>query len=84
MEKEYLEKKIKSELVNKDFKEWCKESIEFLVSVFQFESCNSFFTINLLLLKDYISWSKKNNNDDKEEKNDIYDLETLTNLYKTI
>jgi hypothetical protein len=81
MEREYLEKKIKSELINKEFKEWCKESIEFLVSIFQFESCHSFFTVNLLLLKNYISWLKKNNN---FEDNEIYDLETLNSLYKTI
>jgi len=81
MEKEYLEKKIKNDLLNKDFKDWCKESIDLLASIFQFEKCNSFFTINLLLLKDYISWIKKNN---IEENENIYTLDTLTKLYNTI
>lgn len=81
MEKEYLEKKIKDDLINKDFKDWCKDSVDFLVSVYQFEKCNSFFTINLLLLKDYISWLKKNN---VEQNDNIYTLDTLNKLYTTI
>lgn len=81
MEKEYLEKKIKDDLINKDFKDWCKDSVDFLVSVYQFEKCNSFFTINLLLLKDYISWLKKNN---IETNDNVYTLDTLNKLYTTI
>lgn len=81
MEKEYLEKKIKNDLINKDFKDWCKESVDLLVSIFQFEKCNSFFTINLLLLKDYISWIKKNNIETNEN---VYTVDTLTKLYNTI
>ena len=73
MEIEYIEKKIKNELINKDFKLWNKESIDLLLSVFENEKYNKFFNINLLLLDDYIKWYSKN----KDEIIDNYSLENL-------
>lgn len=60
IEKEYIEKKIKNELINKDFETWNKETINFLVSIYEHDKYNDFYSINLILLNDYINWYKKN------------------------
>ena len=59
IEKEYIEKKIKNELINKEFELWDKESINFLLSIYEHKKYNDFYTINLILFNDYINWYKK-------------------------
>ena len=96
---EYIEKKIKTELLEKDFIKWNKDSIIFLVSIFEYKKLNSFYDFNLILLNDYIKWYKNylntnndtkkdtnndTNNDTKDDKIDMYKLELLTNIYSLI
>jgi len=88
MEEEYIEKKIKDQLINKEFKLWDKESIDFLLSIFEYEKYNMFYNINLMLLDDYIKWYTKNIN----ETSNNYSLENLkyifclinTNIYNNV
>jgi len=81
MEIAYLENKIKNELLNKEFKDWNKESIVTLVSVFQYCQCKQLYTINLILLDDYIKWIKKNTESNITNQ---YSLEKLVELQKLI
>jgi hypothetical protein len=87
MEEEYIEKKIKEQLINKDFKLWDKESIDFLLSIFENEKYNMFYNVNLMLLNDYIQWYSKNNNINDNVNNNInekcnhYSLENLKYIY---
>ena len=81
MEIAYLENKIKNELLNKEFKDWNKESIVSLVSVFQYSQCKQLYTINLILLDDYIKWIKKNTESNITSQ---YSLEKLVELQKLI
>jgi len=77
MEEEYIEKKIKDQLINKEFKLWDKESIDFLLSIFEYEKYNMFYNINLMLLDDYIKWYTKNIN----EISNNYSLKNLKYIY---
>jgi hypothetical protein len=79
---EYFEKKIKIELSEKEFQHWNKESILFLVSIFEYDKLKSLYDFNLILLNDYIKWFKKIEKDDKNV--DMYDSELLTRLYLLI
>ena len=81
MDKEYIEKKIKDELVNKDFELWDKDSINFLVSIFEFQKYSEYYNINLMLLNDYISWYKKNNCHNPIHNQNMYNLKDLMNIY---
>jgi hypothetical protein len=81
MDKEYIEKKIKTELVNKDFELWDKDSINFLVSIFEFEKYGEYYNINLMLLNDYIIWYKKNNCQNAIHNQNMYTLKELMNIY---
>lgn len=56
MEIEYSKKKIKNQLLNKEFNKWNKDSIITLTSIFQYSQCEELYTINLMLLDDYIKW----------------------------
>ena len=76
MELEYLEKKIKKNLVKKNFRKWNKKSIHFLVSIYENEKYKEFYDFNLILLDDYIIWYKKNS-----YINDQYSLDKLIDLY---
>ena len=60
MEEKYIQKRIKRELLKKDFNEWNKESIQFLVSVYKYDKYKKFYESNLLLLDNFIKWYKKN------------------------
>lgn len=77
MEVEYIQNKIKNELVNKDFEDWTKDSINFLASIFEFPKYKALYDVNIILLNDYIKWYKKINNTNKE----MYSLNILTMLY---
>lgn len=77
MEEKYVKRKIKKELLKKKFENWDKESIIFLTYVFTNKKYESYHEINLLLLDDYIKWYKKND----INKNNMYDLDKLINLY---
>jgi hypothetical protein len=81
MDKEYIEKKIKTELVNKDFELWDKDSINFLVSIFEFEKYGEYYNINLMLLNDYIIWYKKNNCQNAIHNQNMYTVKELMNIY---
>jgi hypothetical protein len=76
MEIKYLEKKIKKNLIKKKFKNWNKESINFLASIYNSSKYHELYDLNLILLDDYISWYKKNNNVTEQ-----YSLEKLIDLY---
>jgi hypothetical protein len=78
MEIEYIEKKIRDNLINKDFEEWNKESIDFLLSIFS-NNYQSFYKINLLLLEDYIRWYSR-----KNIEIDNYSLEDIQFQYNLI
>ena len=83
MEIEYIYKKIKDNLINIEFKNWTKESIHFLVSIFEFKKYDSLYDLNLLLLNDYINWQKKSDISTRNRKknNNIYNLDKLMNIY---
>jgi len=79
IETEYIEKKIRDQLINKNFKLWNKESINFLISIFD-KDYKSLYNINLILLNDYIDWYLKNiNNYDK-----MYSIDNLEYIYNLI
>ena len=84
MEREYIQKKIKSELISTDFKNWNKESIHLLVYVFEFDFLSDLYNLNLLLLKDYIDWCKKNIGCHESIHDDIYQVFELENIYSKI
>jgi hypothetical protein len=87
MENEYIEKKIKDQLVNKDFELWDKESIDFLISIFEHEKYNTFYDINLLLFDDYIKWYTNKINENESLENKVinnYPLENLKYVYHLI
>jgi hypothetical protein len=77
MEEEYIQKKIKDKLINTEFKNWNKESINFLISIFEFEKYSSLYSVNLMLLNDYIDWYKIN----KDNNVVMYELDKLMNIY---
>lgn len=77
MEEEYIQKKIKDKLINVEFKNWNKESINFLLSIFEFEKYSSLYSVNLMLLDDYILWYK----DNTDSKFNMYELDKLRNIY---
>lgn len=81
MEEEFIQNKIKNELVNKNFENWTKDSINFLASIFEYPKYNSFYDVNIMLLDDYIKWYKKTDNSKKINNNDTYPLNTLMLLY---
>jgi len=74
-----IEQKIKEDLINKEFKDWDKRSINFLISIFEFEKYNTIYNVNLLLLDNYIKWYKKEKNKEKNEK--MYKIENLEYIY---
>jgi hypothetical protein len=77
---EYIEKKINDELIKKDFKLWNKESIDFLLFIFEYKKYNVFHNVNLILLNDYIKWYSENMIEDPN----IYSLENLKHIYSLI
>ena len=78
IEIEYIEKKIKKELIDNDFNNWNKESILFLSSIFEFKKYNKLYDLNLILLNDYIKWYEKNTEQKIES---MYNIELLKKLY---
>ena len=74
IEIEYIEKKIRDQLINKNFKLWDRESINFLISIFDKDNYKSLYNINLILLNDYIDWYLKN------IKNNYYNMYSFNNL----
>ena len=74
-----IEQKIKEDLINKEFKDWDKTSINFLISIFEFEKYNNIYNVNLLLLNNYIIWYKKTYNN--ENKENMYKIENLEYIY---
>ena len=73
MEKKYIKKRIKKELIKKNFSEWNKESIQLLTHVYKYNEYNNFYESNLLLLDNYIRWYKKSN----KKPTDMYALDKL-------
>ena len=81
MEIEYSKKKIVNELLNKEFDEWTKDSIITLISIFQYSQCKELYTINLILLDDYIKWYERCKDNLLLNQ---YPLKKLTDLQKLI
>ena len=79
MEEVSIQQKIKEDLINKEFKDWDKTSINFLISIFEFEKYNSIYNPNLLLLDNYIKWYKKEYNE--EIRQNMYKIENLEYIY---
>jgi len=77
---EYIEKKINDELIKKDFKLWNKDSIDFLLFIFEYKKYNVFHHVNLTLLNDYIKWYSENIVEDPN----IYSLENLKYIHSLI
>jgi len=88
MELEFIEKKVKDELINKPFQEWNKESIHFLLRIFESPVYHSFTTINLILLNDYILWKEKNEPiqcmESQYLEEEMYSLEHLQKIYSIV
>jgi len=88
MELEFIEKKVKDELINKPFREWNKESIHFLLRIFESPVYHSFTTINLILLNDYILWKEKNEPikcmESQYLEEEMYSLEHLQKIYSIV
>jgi len=72
----YLEKKIKKSLVKKQFINWNKESIKFLISIYEYPEYDQLYDFNLNLLDNYINWYKKNSYISNQ-----YSLEKMIDLY---
>lgn len=79
IEIEYIEKKIRDQLINKNFKLWDKESINFLISIFD-KDYKSLYNINLILLNDYIDWYLKN----IKNNYNMYSIDNLEYIYNLI
>jgi len=60
MEKIYIENRIKSELLDKEFKDWTCETIDFLMNIYDFDQYHPYYNMNLLLLEDYIKYYEEN------------------------
>ena len=57
---EDIKKKIKKELIDKDFIMWNKDSIKFLISIFSNDDYKDLYNDNLELFHKYIIWLKDN------------------------
>ena len=73
MEKKFLNNKIKKNFLNKDFIEWNKDTIDYLVMLISINKFSKYHNILFLLLNDYIIWYKNKQNEDKE----LYTLDEL-------
>ena len=72
---EDLQEKIKIELKDIDFKNWNKNSIDFLISIFESDKYNSLYNDNLILLNDYIEWYRNNS------VQDMYNFNNINKIY---
>lgn len=77
MEIEFIENRIKNQLLDKPFKDWNYDTIDFLIHIYDFDQYSQFHNMNLLLLEDYINWYKENS---VEINNKMYSLERLIEL----
>jgi hypothetical protein len=85
MEKEYIENKIKKELFEKDFAIWNKETIKFILHIFDLHNYHQYFNMLLLILNDYIIWYKNNDTiNDTIIEHDMYNIDDLINIYEII
>ena len=87
MEKNYIENKILTQIINKDHQSWNKESIDLLIYVFEFEFLSDMHNLCLMLLKDYILWYKENLSlkcSESTMDKDLYKLEDLEEIYQKI
>ena len=80
---ENIKHSIKKNLIDKDFIKWNKESINLLVSIFEYNEYKELYNSNLELLDKYIIWMKDNNFDKFEFKN-RYSYDILVELYTLI
>jgi hypothetical protein len=76
MEKKFLNNKIKKNFLNKDFIEWNKDTIDYLVMLISINKFSKYHNILFLLLNDYIIWYKNKQNEDKE----LYTLDELIKI----
>jgi len=81
MDIEYIENRIKAELLNKPFEAWNYNTIDFLIYIYDFEQYNQYYNMNLLLLEDYINWYQEQSS---EISNKTYSLEKLLDLKNEI
>lgn len=77
MEKKYIQNKLKKELLNKEFKFWNYDTIDFLIYIYDFDEYYLYYNMNLLLLEDYIKWYEENSS---EININMYSLEKLCQL----
>jgi hypothetical protein len=95
MEKQFINKRIKKNFMNKDFSEWNKDTIDYLVMLISINKFNTYHNVLFILLNDYIFWYKNdkinlskdvvNNPESKENKekelpSKLYTLEELINI----
>jgi hypothetical protein len=77
-----LKDEIEDKLIKKNFEDWDKYSISFLVSIFQYKQYEEFYEGNLSLLKKYIDWAR--NNQDKVYGKNMYKYDILVKIYHMI
>lgn len=58
MEKQFINKRIKKNFMNKDFSEWNKDTIDYLVMLISINKFNKYHNVLFILLNDYIFWYK--------------------------
>jgi len=74
-----MESRIKTELIDKEHGLWNKDSIDFLVSMFEHKKYNDLYNSNLVILDNYIKWYK--NNSGIETSHKMYKLDHLKHIY---
>jgi hypothetical protein len=78
MKIDYIEKKIKKNLINKKFKKWDKDTIDYMITIYEINYFSNIRIHIYLLLNDYINWLNKNN----KTNINIYNINDLINLKK--
>jgi hypothetical protein len=80
MEIEFIENKIKNEILNNKFEDWNKNTIDLIISIFEINIYYKYYHIIYITLNDYIKWYQKND----KFKNEIYNLDKLIILRDNI
>ena len=78
MEKEFLKNNIEKNFIHKNFEEWNKHTIDYLVMLISINKFCKYHDILFLLLNDYIIWY--DNNDEIKKYDKLYSLDELTKI----
>ena len=78
MVKEFLKNNIEKNFINKNFEEWNKHTIDYLVMLISINKFCKYHDILFLLLNDYIIWYNNNNEIKKNDK--LYSIDELNKI----